>query len=255
VRFGIDLSPIGDWGHPRTLAELAALAERSGWDGVFVEDYVFHPEGLDAYDPWVSLAAIAIATERVRLGTLVTPLPRRRPAKLAAEAMTIDHLSGGRMILGVGTGDPESPDTAADPRDRARLLDEGLEAIDWLWRGELRPRPLQRPRIQVWIGGQYTLRRPRERALRWDGACLYRAAPPDWEDLTPDDVRALRADRPEPEFDIVVGGRERRADEAAERAYIEALADAGATWWHERVPPSAPVDLVREYITGGPLGG
>jgi alkanesulfonate monooxygenase SsuD/methylene tetrahydromethanopterin reductase-like flavin-dependent oxidoreductase (luciferase family) len=253
VRFGIDLSAIGDWGHPRRIAELAALAEESGWDGVFVEDYVFHPEGLDAYDPWVTLAAIALATERIRLGTLITPLPRRRPAKLAAEAMTIDHLSGGRMILGVGSGDPESPDSHGDPRDRARLLDEGLEAIDWLWRGELRPRPVQQPRIPIWIGGQYTRRGPRERALRWDGACLFRATPPDWEDLTPDDVRALRAARPEEGFDIAVGGRERSDDDAAERAYIAALGAAGATWWHEWMPPSTPLDRVRAHIAAGPL--
>src|SRR3954468_18911479 len=100
MQFGLDISPAGEWGDPRGLAELAALAERSGWDGVFLEDYVFYPGDLAAYDPWVALAAIALVTERIRIGTMITPVPRRRPWKLAAEAMTIDHLSGGRLILG-----------------------------------------------------------------------------------------------------------------------------------------------------------
>lgn len=272
MRFGIDISPAGEWGTPRQLAELAALAERSGWDGVFLEDYVFYPGGIDAYDPWVALAAIALATDRVRIGTMVTPLPRRRPWKVATEALTIDHLSGGRMILGVGSGDPQSADIAsvgevADLRTRAELLDEALEVIAGLWRGEafshhgehfniedvtLRPRPLQRPRIPVWVGGMYTRRGPRERALRWDGACLYRVEPPDWEDLTPDEVRALRAAAGE-RFDIAVGGRERREDEATEREYVRALAAAGATWWHEYLPPTTRLEAVRDHIERGPL--
>jgi alkanesulfonate monooxygenase SsuD/methylene tetrahydromethanopterin reductase-like flavin-dependent oxidoreductase (luciferase family) len=279
MRFAIDISPMGAWADPRTLAELAALAERAGWDGVFLEDYVFAPAGIEAYDPWIALAAIAVATRRVRIGTMITPLPRRRPWKVAAEAMTLDHLSGGRIVLGVGSGDPESPDNArlgepADPRARAALLDEALAVIDALWRGDrvehagaafrldgvtLRPRPVQRPRIPVWVGGQLTRRGPRERALRWDGACLYRAAPPAWEDVTPDDVRALRADAARVRgddaagFDIVVGGRARRADEAAERAYVAALAEAGATWWQEHLEPATPLEAVRAHIAGGPL--
>jgi alkanesulfonate monooxygenase SsuD/methylene tetrahydromethanopterin reductase-like flavin-dependent oxidoreductase (luciferase family) len=278
VRFGLDISPAGEWGDPRRLAELAALAERSGWDGVFLEDYVFFPGDLPAYDPWVALAAIALATERIRLGTMITPVPRRRPWKLAAEAMTIDHLSGGRLILGVGSGDPDSADTQrlgepTDPRARAGLLDEGLEIIDALWSGEpvdhdgaqfrldgvvLRPRPIQRPRIPIWVGGRSTARGPRERALRWDGACLYRAVPPDWEDLTPDDVRALRRAAREHRgtdegFDIAVGGRAPREDRDAERRYVASIAAAGATWWHEYLAPTTPLDAVREHIVRGPL--
>src|SRR5581483_3708365 len=132
VQFDIDISPAGEWGDPRSLAGLAALAERSGWDGVFVEDYVFHPSGLDTYDPWVALAAIALATERIRIGTMVTPLPARAPWQVASQAVTVDHLSGGRLILGVGSGDPDSLDVRglgapAALRTRAEMLDEGLE--------------------------------------------------------------------------------------------------------------------------------
>jgi alkanesulfonate monooxygenase SsuD/methylene tetrahydromethanopterin reductase-like flavin-dependent oxidoreductase (luciferase family) len=278
MRYAIDLSAIGPWGSPRSLADLAALAERSGWDGVFVEDYLIHPDGLDAYDPWVSLAAIAAATDRIRIGTLVAALPRRRPGKLAAEAVAIDHLSDGRMILGVGSGDPTSPDITrcgevTDARRRGEMLDEALELIDRLWAGEpvthhgrhytvddvaLRPRPVQRPRIPIWVGGQVTRRRPRERALRWDGSCLYKAEPPAWKDMTGEDVRELaslaagRADGGEG-FDIVIGGRRRGDDEDAERSLIASVAEAGATWWNEWVPPDTPRDRVCELIAGGPL--
>jgi alkanesulfonate monooxygenase SsuD/methylene tetrahydromethanopterin reductase-like flavin-dependent oxidoreductase (luciferase family) len=214
----------------------------------------------------------------VRIGTTITPLPRRRPWKVAAEAMTLDRLSGGRLVLGVGSGDPASADDArlgepADPRTRAAILDEALEVIDALCRGEpvehaggsfrlhgvaLRPRPVQRPRIPIWVGGHLPRRGPRERALRWDGACLYRIAPPAWEDVTPDEVRALRADAiarrgSADGFDIAVGGRARRADEATERAYVAALARAGATWWHEYLEPATALETARAHIAGGPL--
>jgi alkanesulfonate monooxygenase SsuD/methylene tetrahydromethanopterin reductase-like flavin-dependent oxidoreductase (luciferase family) len=278
VQYAIDLSAAGAWGSPRTLADLAQLAERSGWDGVFVEDYVIYSEGLDTYDPWVALAAVACATERIRLGTLVTPLPRRRPWKVAAEAMSIDHLSGGRMILGVGSGDPTAADMMPvgeepDARVRGEMLDEALEVIDALWKGEmvdhrgahyrldgvtLSPRPVQRPRIPIWVGGQFTRRRPRERALRWDGSCLYRAEPPDWTDMTPDDVRRLRelaSSRPDGGrgFAVVIGGRRRQENLAAERRYIASLAEAGADWWNEWVPPQTPVERVAELVGAGPL--
>jgi alkanesulfonate monooxygenase SsuD/methylene tetrahydromethanopterin reductase-like flavin-dependent oxidoreductase (luciferase family) len=277
MQFGLDISPAGEWGDPRTIAELAALAERSGWDGVFLEDYVFYPGGIDAYDPWVALALIAAATDRVLIGPMVTPLPRRRPWKVAAEAMTVDRLSGGRLVLGAGSGDPQSADATRvgeerDPVTRGRMLDEALEIIAALWRGEavtyhgqhyhlqdvsLRPSPVARPRPPIWIGGQLTRRGPRARALRWDGACLYRIAPPEWEDVTPDDLRALRADADArvsgTPFTIVVGGRQRRDDEAAEVEYVRSIAAAGADWWQEYVPPATPEAEARERIERGPL--
>jgi alkanesulfonate monooxygenase SsuD/methylene tetrahydromethanopterin reductase-like flavin-dependent oxidoreductase (luciferase family) len=279
VRYAIDISPAGPWGDPRTVAELAALAERSGWDGVFLEDYVMHPSGLDTFDPWITLGAVALASERISIGTLVTPLSRRRPWKVAAEAVTVDHMSGGRLVLGVGSGDPHSADIgrlgeAAEPRERAALLDESLEVIVALWSGEpvthhgphfdlfearLLPRPVQQPRIPIWVGGQLTRLRPRTRALHWDGACLYRVEPPEWEDVTADDVRALRHDAESTRqdsgagFDICVGGRERREDGEAERAYLAELEAAGATWWHEYLPPSTPAEAARERIAAGPL--
>ena len=276
MRYAIDISAAGPWGSPHRLAELAALAEDAGWDGVFLEDYAVYSDGLETYDPWVALAAVAIATERVIIGTMVTPLPRRRPLKVASEAMTVDHLSGGRMILGVGSGDPTAADLVqageeADARTRAAMLDEALDVINALWQGEpvchrgthyvldgvqLTPKPVQRPRIPIWVGGQYTLRRPRERALRWDGACLYKALPPEWDDMTADDVREFRllaSQAGRKGFSIAIGGRQRRDDLDAEREYVASLADAGADWWHEWIHPRTPLETARKLIAAGPL--
>ncbi|HET6315534.1 MAG TPA: LLM class flavin-dependent oxidoreductase, partial [Chloroflexota bacterium] len=107
MHFGLNLPNGGPAADPRSLAELAQLAEASGWEGVFLEDYLVYQNkiGTPTYDPWVSLAAMAMRTERIRLGTTVTPIVRRRVAKLAAETITIDHLSRGRLTLGVGLGD------------------------------------------------------------------------------------------------------------------------------------------------------
>lgn len=277
MKYGLDISPAGRWGHPKTMAELASLAEHSGWDGVFLEDYFCFPAGLDSYDPWLTLAAIAVATQRVTIGTLVTPLPRRSAWKVAAEAMTLDHLSGGRVVLGVGSGDPASDDLGlvsqvVDAKAQAAALDEALEVVTALWSGEefsfhgsyvdvtrlkLRPRPMQHPRISIWIGGCLMRRGPRERALRWDGACLYRVPPPGWEDLKPDDVRTLRClaqdRRGDDTFVVAVGGRPRREDEGAEIDYVAALNEAGADWWHEYIPPDLSLAAARARIQGGPL--
>lgn len=278
MRYGLDISSAGPWGDPRTMADLAALAERSGWDGVFLEDYVFFHSGHDTYDPWVTLAAIAGATERVTIGTLVTPLSRRRVWKVAAEVMTLDHLSDGRMVLGVGSGDAGSDDfgrvgePAADARTRAAALDEALDVLAALWSGEpvsyqgnhvrldgvrLRPRTVQRPRVPIWVGGCLGRTGPRERALRWDGACLYGVPVGEWRDLTADDVRELkraaRERRGDDEFVVAVGGRQRREDLAAEVAYVSSLAEAGTDWWHEYVEPDTPFDVARARIADGPI--
>jgi alkanesulfonate monooxygenase SsuD/methylene tetrahydromethanopterin reductase-like flavin-dependent oxidoreductase (luciferase family) len=271
MRFGLNLANGGPYADPRTLADLAALAEQSGWDGVFLEDYLVYQNqiGTPTYDPWVCLAAMAMRTERIRLGTTVTPLPRRRVAKLAAEAVTLDHLSGGRVILGVGLGDPWDVALAnlgeqLDTRTRAAMVDEALEVLVGLWRGEpftfqgrfsqvenltLLPRPVQRPRIPIWIGGQYPKSGPVRRAARWDGSCLfvpttYSAAGIESRDWTPEDVRAFLATvadlRPAGAgaFDMAVGGRARKDDWAAGQALVDALAEAGATWWVEWIAPT-----------------
>lgn len=172
---GIFVAPFDELADPRVIAELAASAERAGWDGFFVWDHVAYRAPTRAVaDPWVALSAIACATERLRLGPLVTPLSRRRVHKVARETATLDLLSGGRLTLGVGLGSDNNGELepfgeVVEPRERARLLDEGLEALTGYWGGGFEPVPVQRPRIPVWVAGRWPKRRPLERAARWDG--------------------------------------------------------------------------------------
>jgi alkanesulfonate monooxygenase SsuD/methylene tetrahydromethanopterin reductase-like flavin-dependent oxidoreductase (luciferase family) len=187
MRFGVSIPPFTD---PNVIVDLAVDAEAAGWDGVFLWDHLQWDahRGLDIHDPWAVLAAMAIRTERVMLGTAVTPLARRRPWVLAKQLVTLDHLSGGRAVLGVGLGVPADADFAAfgdepDPGTRASILDDGLAVLDALLRGEavshhgphfnvnaqLRPGPVQSPRPRIFVAGVFPHRRPLVRALRWDG--------------------------------------------------------------------------------------
>ena len=175
VKVAIDVPPFGELADPRVLAELAAAAEQRGWDGFFVWDHILHRSPAKAIaDPWVALAAIACATSTLRIGPMVTPLPRRRVHKLAKETVTLDFLSSGRLTLGVGLGSARNGELepfgeVTDPRERARLLDNGLKDLARYWSGDFEPVPVQLPRIPVWVGGEWPYHRPLERALRWDG--------------------------------------------------------------------------------------
>jgi alkanesulfonate monooxygenase SsuD/methylene tetrahydromethanopterin reductase-like flavin-dependent oxidoreductase (luciferase family) len=173
---GIFLAPFDELADPTTLVELARRAEGSGWDGFFLWDHVnYRPPVRAVADPWIALAAIAGATERLRLGPMVTPLSRRRVQKVARETATLDRLSKGRLTLGAGLGSDRNGELEpfgeeADPRRRAELLDAGLDRLASFWAGEFEPQPVQRPRIPVWVAGRWkTRRRPLARAARWDG--------------------------------------------------------------------------------------
>lgn len=277
MKYGLDLSAVGPCGEPGTMVELSRVAEASGWDGIFLEDYVFfYDPGVPAYDPWVTLSAIAVATSTLTLGTCVTPLVRRRVWKLAAEAMTMDRLSGGRFVLGVGLGDAGSKDFGgvgelADAHERAAALDECLDVLAALWSGDpvtyhgrfvsvddvrLVARPVQQPRIPIWVGGCAALSGPRQRALRWDGSCLYGAPPPDWKDLSAADVTELKEDarrHGNDSYVVAVGGRRRREHIDAEVEYVTSLAAAGTDWWNEHVPPQTSPDDARALIAAGPI--
>jgi alkanesulfonate monooxygenase SsuD/methylene tetrahydromethanopterin reductase-like flavin-dependent oxidoreductase (luciferase family) len=175
ARRGIFVAPFDELADPRVLARLAAEAEERGFEGFFVWDHVnYRPPTRAVADPWVSLAAVASATERVIIGPLVTPLSRRRVQKLARETATLDVMSGGRTVFGVGLGSDNNGELepfgeVVDPRERARLLDDGLERLMRFWDGEFEPRPLQRPRIPVWVAARWPNKRPLRRAARWDG--------------------------------------------------------------------------------------
>src|SRR3954470_17840953 len=150
ARRAIFVAPFDELADPRLLARLAADAEAAGWDGFFLWDHIVYSAPTSAVlDPWVAMAAIAMATEKIVTGPLVTPLSRRRPHKLARETVTLDLLSGGRLVLGVGLGsdrggefDREPFGEESAPRSRARLLDPGLERLTSYWDGEFEPPPL-----------------------------------------------------------------------------------------------------------------
>ena len=254
-------------GDPRTAADLAREAEAAGWDGVFTWDAIAIGPA-DTYDPWVVLAAMAMRTERVRLGAILTPPSRRRPWKLARETMTIDRLSGGRLVLPVGLGalDDWAFGGVGEPteaRVRAELLDETLAILEGLWSGEpfafegrhyrfpevvFRPTPVQRPRIPVWVAATLRSERSVARALRWDGILPQTTDPAEIAALS-SRVRAERSvDDP---FAIVVEGTT-AAGSAADVDRVAALATAGASWWIESDWSSATTDTLRRRAASGP---
>lgn len=196
MRRGLFIPPFEELADPRLIAELAARAEEVGWDGVFLWDHIQYPDPITAIaDTWTCLAAIAISTERIRIGALVTPLARRRPWVLARQAVSLDLLSRGRMVLGLSVGGDSNGEMAelgesGNMRERAAMLDEGLELVDTLMRGEavdhhgphysvsskpFLPTPAQTPRIPIWLGARWRTPlptptpRPFRRAARWDG--------------------------------------------------------------------------------------
>jgi alkanesulfonate monooxygenase SsuD/methylene tetrahydromethanopterin reductase-like flavin-dependent oxidoreductase (luciferase family) len=249
VKRGIFVAPFDELVEPRLLAELAQLAEARGWDGFFVWDHIRYRAPVRAVaDPWVTLAAIAYATSELRLGPMVTPLARRRVQKLARETVTLDHLSDGRLTLGVGLGSDRSDELGpfgeeTDPRERARLLDQGLTRLAEFWDGEFEPAPLQRPRIPVWVASRWPNRRPLRRAARWDGLFPIELPGPDELAVLVDEVRALRDGDSGP-FDFVI--------EAPAGEDLAAWEAAGATWVLNSFGPEPGAADVRAQIEAGP---
>lgn len=268
MRYGIVL-PGGTAGQQ---LELAVLAERSGWDGVFVWEAAF---GVDA---WSLLAAMATRTERVRLGTMLTPLPWRRPWKVASQLATLDQLSNGRAILAVGLGavDPELGDTGeeTDRRRRAAMMDEGIDMIRGLLDGRLRfrgehyrvdlePRaaiasdaaPVQ-PRVPIWVVGAWPRPKSMRRVLRCDGILPMAMDHGEIVETTPDHVVALLAWLRErggagDGFDVVTEGE---TPASGGYARVKPWAEAGCTWWLETrwMLPAERTHELRERIEAGP---
>ncbi|MFC4495972.1 LLM class flavin-dependent oxidoreductase [Streptomyces ovatisporus] len=262
MRFSVNVPNFGDFSDPRAVAKVAAAAEEAGWDGLFVWDHVLHRHHpLPFGDPWMLLTAAALATTRIRLGTLVTPVARRRPQQLARQVATLDALSGGRVIFGAGLGGPVEDEYGSfgettDLVVLAERLDEGLELLRRYWSGEavthegrhhqvrdvrLLPATVQRPAPPVWVGGFWPNRPPMRRAARWEGAVPLFASARHGRVPPVEEVRELvacvRRHRPdeaaERPFDIVLGGAT-PPDPARARDAVGPLRDAGATWWDER---------------------
>jgi hypothetical protein len=290
MRYGVTLPNMYLDDDPHVLIDLGVAAEAAGWDGVFVWDAVHivmseEPHDRPTFDPWIALAALAMRTERVRLGTLITPLARRRPWKVARETVTLDRLSNGRLILPVGLGAPDDGAFSRvgeelDRRKRADLLDESLDILAGLWSGEsfsfdgghyhtqemrFLPTPAQKPRIPVWVVGAWPRMKSMQRALRWDGLLPNMIGDDGQQaDITPVDLRAMRSfideRRPPLEgaapFDIVWEDETPGDDPLAAAAIVRPWAEAGATWWLEAIwkgPESrAGLDGMRERIRQGP---
>lgn len=259
MRFGLSVPPFCP---PGELVSLACTAEAAGWEGFFLWDHLRWDTRLrlDIHNPWVLLGAIAQVTKTMTLGPLVTPLARRRPWQVAKEITTLDHLSGGRAVLGVGVGDPSEGDFAdfGDPathRDRAAVLDEALIVVDALLSGgavdhqgpafsvttELSPVPRQRPRPRIWVAAVAPHTRPLERARRWDGVVPIGAQ----SMLTPAELDDyLGADRPAG-WDVVA--------HAAPGVPASEYADLGVTWLIETAwPVDNWMGVLRERAAAGP---
>jgi alkanesulfonate monooxygenase SsuD/methylene tetrahydromethanopterin reductase-like flavin-dependent oxidoreductase (luciferase family) len=182
-------------GNPKKFQQLAIAAEKAGWQGFYIWDHVYPKVGSKIADPWISLAVIATSTERIRLGTTVTPLPRRRPQKITREVVTLDQLSNGRFTLGVGLGHPPESEFKLFGEDgslktNAEKLDESLEILEGLWKckpfsyngiyykiGEFcfKPRPIQKPRVPIWCAGWWPIKKPFRRAAQYDGIFPFQA--------------------------------------------------------------------------------
>jgi len=268
-----------DGGDADEVSGLAAEAEAAGWDGVFIADAIDigmpNSAPLPWFDPWIVLAAMAMRTERIRIGTMITPVPRRRPWKLARETVTLDHLSNGRLIFGAGLGAAEHDGgffkvgEETDIKVRAQRLDEGLAILAGLWSGKpfsfsgehyrveemtMLPPPAQSPRIPVWIPGVWTKEKSMRRALQWDGIIPQRYK--SMERVTPAEVRELKqfVDERRSEttpFDIVVGGATPGANRKRAAKTVRQFAEAGATWWLESLMTSSR-DKLRKRIKQGP---
>ena len=274
MNFAINVPNFGTFGQPRLLAELAREAEEAGWDGFFIWDHI--DPGPDVVepttDPWIALAAMAMTTSTIKLGALVTPIPRRRPTKLAREIVALDHLSHGRVILGLGIGTDRRKEYSrfgetTDSKAHAEMLDEALEILTGLWSGEpfsyrgkhyqlqdlqFLPKPVQQPRIPIWIAGTWPYKKPFQRAAQWDGITPIRRdrafVAEDYREISAY-IQTYRTSKAP--FDIIASGQT-TGIYAQDRSVLTPYAEAGVTWWQESLDWQTSIELARILIHQGP---
>jgi alkanesulfonate monooxygenase SsuD/methylene tetrahydromethanopterin reductase-like flavin-dependent oxidoreductase (luciferase family) len=266
MRYGIFVAPFDELSEPGVLAELAVRAEARGWDAFHLWDHIVYRDPVVALaDPWIALAAVAAATQRIRIGPLITPPARRRPWKLAREVTTLDRLSAGRVTLGLGLGSDNSGELSGfgeelDDRRRAAMLEEALVILEQCWSGEpvrfsgehfqlvakpFAPRPVQSPRPPLWLASRGRAGKPMLRAARYDGWFpIELDGPPQLAEGVRTIHAQRRAEGREGAFDVVVTGA---ADEDPEpwRA-------AGATWWLTGFGLQPGLAEVRAALDAGP---
>ena len=278
-RCAVGVPNVGPFGDPSLLVELAVAAEEHGWDGFFVWDHqLWRDPRWDVADPVVVIAAVAARTARVRVGILVNVLARRRVGKVARESVTLDLLSGGRLVVGAGLGSLDAEFTAfgesGDTRERAARLDESLSLLDALWGGEpvtargeyltaaevtMLPRPVQRPRIPIWCGGRWPNKAPFRRAARWDGVMPTHLSYGLGETMPPEELRAAiqytrghrTAGGP---FDVALEGRTDGAAPDRGAGHVTPYLEAGLTWWIEALGwwRGTPADAMTRVRQGPP---
>ena len=270
MRSGLFLPIFDELADPAIVARLSAEADEAGWHGVFVWDHLQFRDVQEVADPWITLAAIAAATNRIRLGPMVTPLARRRPVKVVRETVTLDRLSGGRLTLGVGLGSDgyahelSRTGEELDDKRRASMLDDSLEILAAAWSGEpvrhrgehyvvdgmqFLPRPVQRPGVPVWVAGYPGRAKPLRRAAQYDGFFPVNLERPEQLAEIVADLTALRKvagkEIGDDTYDIVVA-----LPPGVDPAPYVAV---GATWWLVEFPWDAvSVDQVRGVIRDGP---
>jgi len=275
MRFGLNLANFGALADVRAHLELALAAEEAGWDGYFIYDDINMP-GIRAHaDPWITLGVIASQTERLKLGTSVTPVPRRRPTKLAREILTLDALSGGRFIFGAGNGMfPEEFEHLGDQgnlRIRSEMLEEGLQLIRALCTDDDEVEfsgqyyrvktkgfgwPVSGARVPIWLGATWPKQRPVRRAARFDG--IIPILDPYTDLISPDQIRDLVAfiaanrETADP-FEVVIPQMGQTGDEERDRDQMRAYAHAGATWVLDAADPAAEgIDDILARVRLGP---
>ena len=254
--------------------DLAVAAEDAGWDGFFIWDHIwaFWEGTMGCVDPWIVMAAVAAKTDELKIGPMVTPIPRRRPSKLARETVTLDTISNGRLILGVGLGGSRElslMNEETNPKILAEMAEEHLEILMGLWSGEefnydgkyykidtvkFQPTPIQKPRIRVWGAGTWPKKGPFRRAAKLDGVIPlsmdYR------EPLTPHDFRDMntymRKHGMSAPYDVVEISFDATKSNEKKRRIID-FQDAGVNWWLELVSDwNGGYEKIRDIITQCP---